>query len=59
MRNKIIFILIMLRHGINPFGKVAKNVDAMKQRLTDKEKELLINRTESEIDRKIWRMWLY
>lgn len=38
---KLCFICI--RHGINPFSKIGPNQEKLKERLTDSEKEWLIN----------------
>ena len=59
MKKKIICFLILIRHGINPFGRLANNIDAMKRKLTDKEKEIFINRAETEVNKRFWRSWLY
>lgn len=59
MKNKAICIIILLRHGINPFGKLENNISAMEQRLTSKEKEFFVNRAVSKTDKKLWRQWLY
>lgn len=59
MKNKAICILVLLRHGINPFGKLGNSLPVMRQRLTDKEKRLFVNRAESEEGKKLWRIWLY
>lgn len=59
MRKKIILFAICIKHGINPFGRLANNIDAMKQKLTDEEKERLIDLAESEVNKRFWRSWLY
>lgn len=43
MVNCVKIIFICLRHGINPFGKVLKNIDKMAQRFTDEEKRVFID----------------
>lgn len=59
MRRRLTLILICVRHGINPFGRLANNIDAMKKKLTVEEKERLINLAESEVNKRFWRSWLY
>ena len=59
MRRRLTLLLICVRHGINPFGRLANNIDAMKKKLTVEEKERLIGFAESETEKKIWRLWLY
>ena len=56
---KVICILILLRHGINPFGKMANSISTMEKRLTEKEKQFFIDRAENETEKKLWRQWLY
>lgn len=59
MKKKLITFFICVKHGINPFGRLASGVVLMKQRLTDEEKERLIDLAESRIDKELWRKWLY
>lgn len=47
-------VFIAVRHGINPFIKIDKIQNKLRNRLTDEEKEWIINNCTSNYARKFW-----